>query len=79
MDAAKRKLVEVFIDTDSDSESHTSSEVEVTVVSDEAAGAEEKVGVVSDGEDLDMVSPELSAEEGKFADSRINKCAKVST
>lgn len=70
---AKRKLVEVFIDTDSESESHTSSEV---VVSDDAeedgtGTANEGVGAVGvegvGGEDdlnVEMVSPELSAEEG---------------
>lgn len=60
-DAAKRKLVEVFIDTDSESESHTSSEV--------ATVSTEEVGVVSEGEEPRELggvdSPEMSTEEGK--------------
>lgn len=60
-DAAKRKLVEVFIDTDSESESHTSSEMEVATVSDDVAGTltAEEVGVVSEGE-----GPREDMEEG---------------
>lgn len=70
--AAKRKLVEVFIDTDSESESHTSSEM--VVVSDQTEGTpptDEEVGVVSEGEepqgDIEVVSPEMSADESKFS------------
>lgn len=75
MDAAKRKLVEVFIDTDSESESHTSSEMasaSFDAGEDQTGTAEGEVGVVSDEVER-MVSPELSQEEGKF----LNMCCIV--